>query len=366
MYFAVRACALRAAVCLAAFFVAGCATPNLQPFAEQTSRLAAAVSGEHQQIDTRLHQITELYDVICGLAKSPQSRKDIAASCEQRATLKSSEVSLAESRRVIDQLLEKTVDYANSLVALAAAGETGKEAADSLLGTVKQFGTLFGVGGTLVTSTVTSVLQKVSAAVTRIQAQETLADATAAAHGAVVAVADGIVEIQNANKDTLFGLYGFETGGLLTVTGPNLVGLYQEMALRSEATNQRLRHPDAALWRVRGCDAKLEAQKAKECADVAEAWRSSEEMGKLLERLKPEYASYTAKRNDALRWRAERRANSDNIIKAAAAWKAEHMQVADKLKRCGGLRAHQCAELNVSTLKVIVDGVNELRSDRSK
>ncbi len=344
------------ALALVCACLAGCATPNLQPFAEQTSRLAQAVAGEQRQIALKYEQVIELYDEACKQAgRGPKPPAESPRSCQQKQLREGEAKNYAESRRIVDGLMEKSVLYAASLAALAQAGETGAEAAQSLLGTVKQLGTLVGVGGTAVTGSVAVTLEKIAEAVTRIQAQRSLAEATAAAQEAIATVADGVRDL-HAPSDAIAGVLSRdERDALLAITGEGVVALFREAAAGRQAVSEQL---SGELESVGRCS-EPGADRAK-CA----AFRSAEGFGKLLDQLRPDYQSYEARRVASVRWRAHRKENLAAIAKATAAWKAEHARVADALKRCGGLNAWRCATVDAASLKMIVDQINEIRSEK--
>lgn len=344
---------------LATGLLCGCATPNLQPFADQTARLAEAVSGEQRQIALKFEQVIELYDEACKKAKR---NKQDTLPCKQKQEREVQAGDYAESRRIVDGLLEKAVLYAATLAELAKAGETGGQAAQTLVGTVKQFGSLVGVGGTAVTTSVAATLEKIATAVTRVQAQRSLVEATEAAQPAIAAVADGIREL-HAPSDKIAGvLHADEKDVLLTLTGEDVVGLFHDAAAGREALSQRLRGLEVA---TSGRCADPGADKAK-CTQLQAALRSADDLGRLLEQLRPEYQAYEARRTAALRWRADRKENLAAIARATGAWKAEHARAADALKRCGGLNAYRCAEVDAASLKTLVDQINEIRSERGR
>ena len=366
MYLAKRVRLLRAALLTVAGLMAGCATPNLQPFAEQTARLAGAVSGEHTQIALRLDHVIELSAEACARSKRAARADGGQVACSQTNQRRSDAKAFAESRRIIDSFFEKAVNYASTLAALAAAGETGGAAAQSLLSTVREFGTVIGVGGMAATAGVATILEKVAVAATRVQAQNSLEEAMAAAQPAVDALADGIRDISSANDRILDALHSDEKDALLTIAGVDVVGLFQDASTSREIVSSRLRERRAALAELRGCGAPQASSAGDPCAPLLAELRNAEELGRLLDHLRPEYDGYTTRRNAALKWRAERRENSAGIVKATAAWKAEHARVVEWLRRCGGTQAHHCVEVNVATLKVVIDTIEDIRSERSR
>lgn len=354
----------------AACCLAGCATPNLQPFADQTVRLAGAVSGEQREVSLKFKQVVELYDQACAAARRAAARQGKGGTprdCTMAETRESNEKSYAESRRVIDGLLERAANYATALADLANAGETGAEAAQSLLGTVKQFGTVLGVTGTAITGTVVAAVEKIAAAVTRIQAQRSLQEATSAAQEAVAALADAIAVIyKDTDGKIVVALSTDEYYLLQTLAGRDLVGLFREASTSREAVSQRLRARAAVLGDLLKCGTAAPPDKTKECVALESELSNAEDLSRLLDRLRPEYDAYMFKQAAATQWESARRENSALIVKAAAAWKDEHARVADLLKRCGGLNAHRCAQLDPATLRALVDQINEIRSLKEK
>ena len=357
-----------AALGIAIALLAGCATPDLRPFAGQTARLAEAVAGEQREITLKFERVIDLNDEACKKEKRAAAGPDAPKppptpiSCSQKDQREKDAASYAESRRIIDGLLEKSVDYATTLAQLAQAGETGGEAAQSLLASVKQFGNLVGVGGTAVTSTVATALEKISTAVTRVQAQRSLAEATAAAQGAIDAVADGIRDL-HAPTDRIAGvLQRDELSALLTLAGADLVGLFQDASLGREAVSRRLNGPEMAELLKCGATG---SDKAK-CTQLQNSLRSAEELGRLLDQLRPEYQAYEAGRVAVIRWRADRKESLAAISKAMEAWKAEHGRVAEVLRRCGGLRAANCVQLDAASLSKAINQINEIRSQKDR
>jgi hypothetical protein len=67
-----------------------------------------------------------------------------------------------------------------------------------------------------------------------------------------------------------------------------------------------------------------------------------------------------------MRWRVERKENLAAIARATSAWKAEHARVAEALKRCGGLAAYRCATIDAGSLRMVVDQINEIRSQKER
>lgn len=364
VYALLRSLAAAAAVAT----ITGCATPNLQPFAEQTAALAQAVEGEQREVSLKFSQVIKLYEETC---KNLSAQGRGQAECEAVKLRGDQRILFDESRRIIDALLQRASVYAVTLAELAKAGETGSEAAQSLLTAVKQLGTVVGVTSA-VTGVAADALQEIGKAVNRVQAQRSLSEATEKAQEAVAGLADGVVTIYkdaNGNRDPngiAGALYGDEYDLLAVVAGRHLVGLFQEASASREVVNQRIRQRRSELTDINGCPAAATGERAEICKAVLNDLRNTEDIAKLLERLRPDYDAVVAKRAAALRWREQRSENAKAIVKAALAWKEEHARVAEHLKRCGGLNAYRCVEINPATLKGLVDRVNEIRQQKDK
>jgi len=102
-------------VALACGLLAGCATPDLRPFSEETARLATAASGEQRHIALKFDQVIELYDEACRKGKRASPAPAQPLPCTLKAEREKQAANYAESRRIIDGLLEKLKARASSL-----------------------------------------------------------------------------------------------------------------------------------------------------------------------------------------------------------------------------------------------------------
>ena len=350
----------------AATGIAGCATPNLQPFGEQTARLADAISGEQRQITLKFERVIDLYGEACKQALRRFQGAGQPEDCKTRDDRDAKRKMFENSREAIDGLLEKAVGYATTLVDLANAGESGAQAAKSLGDTLGKFSSLAGLGGELVGGALRTVLEDVAKQVTRVQAQNSLSEATAAADPAITSIANGIVQIRVLEETVVRALYQDETAVARTLAGDELIGLFRDALASREKVNQRLRSDAGRLAELNDCGTAPPDERKELCNKLQGNLRNVEDLSRLLDLMRPEYEAYNAKHDAAVRWRAERRENLQSIAKAAAAWKSEHARVADQLRRCGGLRAVRCAELDAVSLKVLVNQINEIRSLKEK
>lgn len=201
--------ALRALAAGAAAALTACATPDLKPFSDQTAALATAVAGEQRQIAVKYEQIIELYEQACKRAERQAALQPPGelSDCKQRDERKADAKTFGMVREVIDTILAKAALYATRLAELSSAGESGSAAAQSLLGSLQQLGSIGGFATAIPLEGIKVALDKIATAVTRVQAQESLAEAAARAEGAVQAIADGIVEIRSIEGKLVNSLF---------------------------------------------------------------------------------------------------------------------------------------------------------------
>jgi hypothetical protein len=358
-----------------ALALAGCATPNVQPFAEQTAALATAVSGEQKRIAVKYEQVVDLYSEACKRAgKRAQPKSNAPAKepdCSTRDKLKEDAKTYSVVREALESVFASAVIYATRLAELSSAGETGSAAAQSLLGSLQRLGSIGGFAVAAPIEGLKVALDKIATAVTRVQAQDSLAQATATADAAIQAIADGIAEIRVAEANHVNSLFQGEIAVALTLANEDLVGLFEDATISREALSANVRMRTAQLAKLNECGPEPDTrpQPGKKAStdpcDLLRAdLRGAEELGRLLEQLRPQYDEYMARRAAAVRWRAERKENFTMVGKAAQAWKAEHAKVVQYLQRCGGLRAVRCGTLDAGALRSLIDHIKELRSSR--
>lgn len=358
------------AAAAAAAGIAGCATPNMQPFADHTALLANAVSAEQREISVKFDQLTIVLHEACETANRAKRHGQEFPDdpCAQENRRKNDKPIYDDAQKAIDTLMEHSVYYANSLAELAKAGDTGSAAAESLLGTVAKFGSLFGAAPGFVSATVTKAVTTISDAVTKIQAQKSLGEATMAANDTITAVANAIdVIFKDANDNIVVALRSDENQAILDIAGHSLVALFQNAALSREVISQKIlqRQNELVGQRCIGFPS-VGADAQAVCKSLAEELKTAEDLNRLLDRLRPEYDAYLAKRAATTRWLKERSDSSVAIRKAVMAWKGEHTKLAAELKRCGGLNAYRCVEINAATIKLFADRINEIRSAKGQ
>jgi hypothetical protein len=194
---------------LLVFVVSACATPRIQPFAEQTVNLASAINAEQNQVSAKFEELIEI--------SGEQSFTDQKNQFDQ-------------SSKALGVLFEQIVIYSEQLVMLAESGEAGEDAANSLLDTARQFGSLAGIAGIGISDTIANIFAKVSQAATRIQAQNSLEKAMREAQPAIEEVAAAVEAIfEDVQIKLVTSLKSDEIALIEDKIGVNVLGLYRDV-----------------------------------------------------------------------------------------------------------------------------------------
>lgn len=316
-----------------ALLLSACATPNIKPFADQTTRLASAVVAEHEQIAAGWDVLRE------PLGDTPYP--------EQQASFK-------KSTDAINGLLQQAIAYSERLVELADAGEKGAEAADSLLDTVKKFGAVGGIPGLVASDAAAKVLEKIAAAASRIEAQKSLEEATREAQPAVDMLADGIEELEG-KLPTLVRTLGREQSRVVTErVGPNLVGLYEAVKAKREGIYSGIYQKVLRFDPAKGFCVD-DNNNVDHACKASQEFKAIEALNNIVGPLEPSYGDYSKRQASIRAWTSERVSKSKDIGVAAKAWAEEHKKIAGILQKCGGFRAIKCHDFGAGKLKLAVD-----------
>ncbi len=177
-----------ALVCLIA--VTGCATPNIQPMAEQSAALAASVKQQNAAVGSRFAKVTDL------VSASP------FADLKMKSQLDKSKTNYTKTVQIVDSLVDLAAAYTAEIAVLGAAGEKGGEAADQLVDTLQKFPGVLGYANPLAElpaglagSVAGRVIREAASAFTRVQAQDSLLKTMEGADNAIQKLADGLIEI---------------------------------------------------------------------------------------------------------------------------------------------------------------------------
>lgn len=316
-------------------FLGACATPNIKPFADQTTSLASAVAAEHKQIAAGWDVLNETLDD------------------KQKSQYSKQQASFKKSTDAINGLLQQAVAYSERLVELADAGEKGAEAADSLLETAKKFGTVEGIPGLVASDAAAKVLEKIAAVASRIEAQKSLEEATRKAQPAVDMLADGVEELEK-ELPTLVRTLGREQSRTVTErVGPNLVGLYEAVTEKRESIYSGIWQKVKRFNPANGFCVDDNNNDDRACK-VSKEFKAIDDLNNIVKPIESSYGDYNKRQASIRAWTSERVSKSKDIGIAAKAWAEEHKKIADILQKCGGFRAIKCQDFGASKLKVAV------------
>ena len=339
--------AMRAgAVCLLAITALACAPkiPNIRPFAAQTASLYQANGTDTQAILTRYTTTIDLAEEILKQSelRLPKGNREIAeiVSEEIKIRLEADKQSFQTSSKGFDAVLQQAVVYSEKLAELAAAGESGAEAAKSLANTINGFGQFAGAGS-LIGGTAAKILQQVADYYTRMQARKSLRQAAGEAQEAVDKVATVLKQIHSDQLQRLASSLGSDHDELLLFeAGASITGYYREANERRDQFYRR------ALLTLRlnndgisgFCHSPETGEIDPNCINLKEM-KALREVEERLAALTPEFEEYQAKRNELRSWREAQRANGERIVKAIDTWVKEHQSVIAALDDGSGVSA---------------------------
>ncbi len=374
---------------MVALCVSACATPNLQPFADSTASLAASISTEHKLTYARMegaaqkraHWLTNNHDVksMCA-GGSPDSYCRLYQQAERYKV----------NAAVVDKLYMELVAYSNALAELAAAGETGKEAVESLTGSISDFGSAVGLGPVgLGSDLAKEILGTIALIWTRVEAQEKLHDAMSVlespisdiAEGGVIDsggvpaieyvrrltvqlyAADGNNPQANIQGNIIEQVTGLERPWALEYVGSEQVGLYVRMIKPVGQGGNRINglYNYLADW---GVTVSANAGNCLIDRCFPEGVTPSE-VAALIDLVKQSEATYLRYRealDEIAAFKASRLAANATIAKAVSVWRAEHKKIYEKLDSCGGFKAlrSKCGNLTVANLKAVAEELDYL------
>lgn len=295
---------------MSAFLVlVGCAaTPDLNKWAEGSATLSAAVAEENRKT---LDQIDE------AIGKLELGYKEGWSTLQNLGKIekwKNHRQTYYESVAIINTGMEAMVKYANAVSDLAAVGETGKEASQKLIDSAKSIFETAGAtfpGGSAVGKAVGAALQEIADIVTRVQAQDALADTMGQMDKAVNALSDKIEHYTQVQKEVVSVINNLKFATTLGEYGSNRIRW-------SERTNtyQKIE----ALFK--------EGDAEKTLATL-----------ELLDRETERMRAFEAQVMQTRKWRDESKQKLEEIVRAAKAWAKAHREAADLLKTCGGMRS---------------------------
>lgn len=296
-------------IALALIILSGCtSTPDLSKWAEGSAALSSAVAEDNRnalgQIDIALEKMKigeeEGWKSLTG--KAPLSKWE-----SRRKTY-------YEGATIVNAGMEAMVKYANAVSELAAAGETGREASESLIASTKSIletaGTAF-PGGSAVGEAIGVAFQEIADIVTRVQAQDALADTMTKMNEAVDALASKIKVYTKKQREVVSTIAQLREATVKGEFGVDRVGWYKRK--NAYENLEKLFRND----NVENTLATLE----------------------LLSRETAHVRAYDKQVFEVRKWRDQRKQKLKEISQAADVWATAHRDAAELLAKCGGLRS---------------------------
>ncbi len=316
-----------AALFVAVALVACTTTPDLKGWAQNSADLAGAIGAENKQVSDRIQ--TDI-----GLARAGEGEglvigDNAANTWEERRKL------YTDTTAMISRCLDTMVLYANAIADLAAKGETGKEAATQLVGSVKGIlatvkiaypfvGPLVGVGE--------AAFGEAAGMFTRVQAQDALAAVMSEQQPAVVKLASLVAEYAEKQRPIVITINNFEHTYYIEQMGP--------------AGHWYATHGVAANKQIFGQDNPSR----------------SANYSAFLERLQTRYenAHLTIAASD--KWTNDRLAALDHVKSAAEQWRQAHEKATETLVNCGGMRSFRssCGNFTAANLKLAAERIRNI------
>lgn len=349
-----------------ALLTSGCnTTPNLTPFAEQTQRLQLLHAQETGAIADRFDQVVKATP-----AGTLKTGLDGHAKQFKKHT------------KVLDDVFKQAAVYSDALASLAAAGDTGSEAAASLLESMDGFAAALSIptgGASLGAAAFANTLKKIADLATKEQARRSLREAVMAADPVVQEMARELVQLycapppaaqqagggQPAKKKGAFSctpkdaaivaLADQQVALLRTSHGPAIINFYQKSRSHRDRGYGKL----SEILEVRqlaNSPAGLcisNAQKTPEtCASLVEM-QALEQLEKRIHSAAPDYQSFQVGEQSIRTWQQSRIHNRQMVAEALHAWAQEHGRLVKALDRGLDLRA--------INLKLILDHIKPLK-----
>lgn len=315
-----------AAFGLALIFISGCAmTPDISGWAQNSAELAGAVANEGKQITERLDQNYAQYDI--GKSEGWFTEKSLEEWRTRRDTF-------AASKADIDATLEVMTGYADAIAKLAASGETGESAVESINASVKKIVDSVGASNPISASAL-AAFNSFAAAFTRVQAQNSLAEVMTGVDGDIQSLGKVVKDATIAQKEVIDSIR------------------LQEWAMIDErAGKKRMR-----WYKHHGGFTSIE----KEFGDKGDPI-SAHAVVALASQLESRYRARQQAQVDSLQWKGARVAALDKIDLATETWRKAHSDAASVLQKCGGLRSLRlsCGNYTAANLKLAAEQIRSI------
>jgi len=323
----------------------GCtSTPNLTQWAENSAGLQTAVAKSEKNLLSKIEESVEVFEL-------SEEEEWTVLSDPEKSQWMSNKSDFSRNIAIIDASMAAMVQYANAVSELAAAGEKGKEASESLIAsTTSIFSTLGAVypAGTAMANGVESLLSEVSDIVTRVQAQDSLAKTMKALEPAVNQMATRVSESGDALQRLVNPVYQLQMKILRGRYGPHKIRYYKQRSAYSSM--------EAIFAKANSLN-----DPTNYATNIADTLTS-------LEQIQGSMRAYHDDVQALKKWRTQARAQISGLKNVAKAWSKTHQNAVVLLEECGGLRSlrSECGNLTAANLKLarnriesVIDGFSE-------
>jgi|GEM_PF-6887616 len=327
--------------------LAACSTPNLQPIADQTAKLAAAVKQQNAAVGGSIRTVSE------------QVNADSTAKATTKTQAKTAADNFAATAKVVDDMVDLAAAYTGEIAALAAAGEKGGEAADQLADTIQGFTSFLGFANTAIPLPVElsgtiagEAVREAARAFTRVQAQNNLLATMEEAD-------DGVRELANA----LVEIYGrpLENGQSRPMEkAVTESARLQRAYLRRAFGVVRIKFYETGRESIDKVYGTAGAKLAT--ADLAAANSELQAHAELIEKLADLEPKYEQMQADIAAVNARRNQRIEAgyaIADAATAWAKEHQRLLGWFRQCAGTRVFEapCGDFSAQNMQAQIDRI---------
>jgi hypothetical protein len=390
--------AARFVVLMALGMLSGCAsTPDFKPFATETATLGGAIDTEQSEVVSHFTQTIN----------KAEQRGSTEPRTKQLAELEKDRAKYKANAAAVNAVMDLAVAYSNALADLAAAGQTGPDAVNSLTDTVKGFSSALNIalpGAGAIPAWASALAKEIANAVTQIQAAKGLAEATKVADPTIKKIGTAIADLYAPNKgpqvNLAAGLQAEEEGILQDLVGRHRIAFYRginvtQVTVDKRSPDTRLEYffadvdqriaqqsPTAGICGLAQWAPVLDSQhrpvtdKNGEPVIAApqgnprddpncltgQTLQSLQAVEALLAGLEPSYQRYMDDLSASRGWLEQRNSAAAPIADAALKWTEAHAKLAQRLEECGGLRSlhASCGNLTFANLKLAVERAKSL------
>ncbi len=323
--------------------IGGCSTPNLQPFADGAASFSSSIKETNTTVEVKFNDVAELQN---SAIPSLANYRDAA--------------------KIYDEMAGLAAGYSSALADLGAAGETGGEAAEQILQTVKGFSQFLNLASpaislpaSLAGTAAGRTIQKAAELWTRLEVHKRLLETMSDADPAVQELAKAFGEVYGrpykAGEVTKYRPFEsiirnvalLERIYLKADIGRNKLSFYKQAA---ELLNREV-YGTAAI-----------ALEGGDTGKAAQAFANSKQVLDERARIDDEVSAYRQADKAVLIWQSRQLKAAYFIADTAKAWAAEHQRLLGWFKTCGGTRflQNECGRFSATTLTALAAEIQSI------